>query len=944
MSIGMFTTISYLWASTWHVSDVGLGTWGQIMAVTAAQLIAKVASSGVEQTKADLQSVGASANTAGGIFKSALGGPISIAASVAGKAFSFLKDQMTDGIKIAMAHQDVMAQTIARIKDTGGVAGVTAKAVDDLATSFSRTTKFSADTVQGGEDMLLTFTSIGKDVFPSATKAMVEMAQVTGQSMPSAATMLGKAMDDPIQGISALHKYGVSFNNVQKQLIKTYVEHGQTASAQKEILKILAEQGFGNAAEAAGHTLGGALAILKNNLDDLKRSVADHVLPIFQSFVEFINNKIIPGILSFFTAVSKNAMVKSALKDIGDVMFQVGEVLKPLGGLADIFTGKIKDVTGKASPLLAGLSKDFHGMIITIEKDLSTINLRPFVSAVQDFMSHIDFKQIASGFGQVFGIIQNASPAVNLVRDLASHAQELGQWFRNSVVPALNSAQPGFASLGKALAGLLPAFTTISGVISSTFSKALNALFPIFEKAVPIIIQLAGYIANGLGQAIKFITPYVVQAAKELGKFADDIISRVAPIISHFFDGVKVALDFFHAHWSQIWGIVGPILKGAWDGIVGIIKTAWALASGLIKLGLDMMTGNWKHAWQDLQDMLSGAWDGIKGIIQGGLEIINGVFAGLPGRALQWGENMISSFIQGIQNMLGGVASAAQNVMATVENFIGVHSPTKMGPGRTLDQWGINLVKQFTNDIRAKTPEARLAAEDMMRQIQTAISGATTQLNMAKLSGNVAGQLAAKNTLFDLNAQMSQYQNVVKGAGYSYNAKDRTSPIGFGGQTMDQMVALAGVNKFTKDIASTTTGAHKDAQSLFSGLLKSLDGFAMKIAIAQLQGNSDLVNKLQAQQTTQQTQLSIFQMLAAKKGLTLDETNMNAPISSFHTPTGGSTAPSSAQYQFLGSRNQGAPMVVHVHVPPPTLDGRILANGLMPHITNAIRYNIGGTM
>ena len=68
---------------------------------------------------------------------------------------------------------------------------MTAQAIADLATQYSHLTVFSDDTIQSGENMLLTFRSIGKDVFPTATHSMLELAQVMGGDMQGAAVMLG---------------------------------------------------------------------------------------------------------------------------------------------------------------------------------------------------------------------------------------------------------------------------------------------------------------------------------------------------------------------------------------------------------------------------------------------------------------------------------------------------------------------------------------------------------------------------------------------------------------------------------------------------------------------------------------------------------------------------------------------------------------------------------
>src|SRR5713226_5399088 len=74
-------------------------------------------------------------------------------------------------VKAASDNESALAQLNAVIKSTGGAAGVSAKQAEALAVGIAKTTRFSKDAVLSTEDLLLTFTSIGKDVFPDVTKA-----------------------------------------------------------------------------------------------------------------------------------------------------------------------------------------------------------------------------------------------------------------------------------------------------------------------------------------------------------------------------------------------------------------------------------------------------------------------------------------------------------------------------------------------------------------------------------------------------------------------------------------------------------------------------------------------------------------------------------------------------------------------------------------------------
>jgi hypothetical protein len=197
---------------------------------------------------------------------------------VLAKAFDAGTSAIKGAFTAAIDFQKMQAATAAVIESTGGKAGITAKAVTDLANSLERTTAIDDQVIQGAQNLLLTFTNIGKDVFPTATKAVLNMSTALGTDANGAAIQLGKALNDPIKGITALSRVGVSFTEAQKASIKAMVEMGDVAGAQKLILAEL-ETEFGGAAEAAGKTFGGQLSLLKDTISDTFRDLAVKALP-----------------------------------------------------------------------------------------------------------------------------------------------------------------------------------------------------------------------------------------------------------------------------------------------------------------------------------------------------------------------------------------------------------------------------------------------------------------------------------------------------------------------------------------------------------------------------------------------------------------------------------------------------------------------------------------
>ena len=159
--------------------------------------------------------------------------------------------------------QFALAQLEARVKSTAGAAGQSVGQLSAMASEIQNLTVFSDEAAMGAEAMLLTFTKIKGDVFPGALKATADLATAMGTDLKSAALQLGKALQDPETGLTALRRSGVSFSEDQQKVIKALFDTGKEAEAQKLILAELAIE-TGGAAEAARNTLGGALAALKN--------------------------------------------------------------------------------------------------------------------------------------------------------------------------------------------------------------------------------------------------------------------------------------------------------------------------------------------------------------------------------------------------------------------------------------------------------------------------------------------------------------------------------------------------------------------------------------------------------------------------------------------------------------------------------------------------------
>lgn len=160
------------------------------------------------------------------------------------------------------------AQLNSALKSTRGVAGLSAEALNQHAQALSRVSTFDDDAITGAQALLLTFTQIRGTIFQDATQAILNVAQAMGTDLRSATIQVGKALNDPVLGLTALSRAGIQFSEEQKTTITTLVETNRVAEAQRVILAELETQ-FGGSAQAARDTFGGALQGLTNDLGNL---------------------------------------------------------------------------------------------------------------------------------------------------------------------------------------------------------------------------------------------------------------------------------------------------------------------------------------------------------------------------------------------------------------------------------------------------------------------------------------------------------------------------------------------------------------------------------------------------------------------------------------------------------------------------------------------------
>lgn len=159
------------------------------------------------------------------------------------------------------------------LRGTGYAAGLTKVDLDNMAESMKLKFGIDDDALRDSMAVLLTFKNVSRASFGESLEVAANLAAVMKTDLSSAVMQLGKALENPDEGLTALNRSGVSFNDSQKEMIKQMVETGRQAEAITVILKIMKEQGLDGVAEAMNSGITKATRDAGLAWDDLLKAI-----------------------------------------------------------------------------------------------------------------------------------------------------------------------------------------------------------------------------------------------------------------------------------------------------------------------------------------------------------------------------------------------------------------------------------------------------------------------------------------------------------------------------------------------------------------------------------------------------------------------------------------------------------------------------------------------
>jgi hypothetical protein len=205
--------------------------------------------------------------------------------------------QAAEDAAVANERIDAIAESM---DEFGSQTAKVTKRIKDFADANEFSLGVDADVIKATQAKLLTFRELTRTAdkmggsFDRATIAAVDMAAAGFGEATSNATQLGKALNDPIAGITALNRAGIQFTDGQKQFIKSLVDSGNVLAAQDIILSEIEAQVGGTAAATA--TASEKMTIAFGAISE---EIGKILLPVAESFAQWLIG-VVPDIQKFF--------------------------------------------------------------------------------------------------------------------------------------------------------------------------------------------------------------------------------------------------------------------------------------------------------------------------------------------------------------------------------------------------------------------------------------------------------------------------------------------------------------------------------------------------------------------------------------------------------------------------------------------------------------------
>lgn len=453
--------------------------------------------------------------------------------------------------------------------------------VSDYAEQLERSLAIDADVIRATQTKLATFKNLTASVnesggaFDRATMAALDLAAAGFGSAESNATQLGKALQDPVKGITALARAGVTFTAQEKKKIEELVKSGKLLEAQNIVLSAIESQVGGTAAAGAS-----AFERIRLSLLQVAEAIGTAVLPLIQQLADFIANELVPSVLPKVESLvdSFNKMDPTLKKVIGvalavaaalgPVLLIAGKLITAVGGAITIFSGFTVAGVILAAKIIAIVAA-IAAVVIAFKEmyDRSEV-LR---NAVTNLISTV--KNIATTLlGDVVSAFRSVTGEAGSVRSIFERVARVAGDILGGALEILTNYWNILANGVRVVIKIFEAAFKIFQMVATIIRGALILAFDILLNRLGPISTALRAVANGVRTAFSNIATVVA------GAF-NSVMPAIAGFINFAIRGINKLIDGYNTLEGKIPGItrIGRIAEFTFQNLA--VSTAAAAKS-----------------------------------------------------------------------------------------------------------------------------------------------------------------------------------------------------------------------------------------------------------------------------------------------------------------------------------------------------------------------------
>jgi TP901 family phage tail tape measure protein len=516
------------------------------------------------------------------------------------------------------------------------------------------------------------------------------------------------------------------------QTVKTYISTHVTAAM--DFLKSKFTAGVNNVKKLLSTW---ATAVSKT-FNQVKTWISSHVT----SAMDFLKSKFNAGVTfvknlltSWGTAVktafnnvktSISSHVTSAMNFLqtkfhAGVTYVKGIITPWVSAVSKLFSNVKTYITTHVDQAITRLKLNFYAGVMYVKNTLSPwttavgklfSNVKAFivthVTAAMDFLKN----KFTTGVTNVKNLV---TPWVTAISKLFSNVKS---FIVTHVTGAVDFLKTKFTT------GVANVKTLLTNWYSAVKSLFTNIKTTITTHVTGAVDFLKSKFTTGVANVKSAITTFM-NAAKS-------IFSSIKKFITN---DSGAAMNYFKKVFSSEISVVKTIINGLKTGVSSVFTAIKSLISG-----------NASGAMTALKNAFSAGINMAKGVIKGLGGIIDSVLGGLPSKMLSWGKNAMGMFVKGLKSGISAIGSAVSAAANKIKDFLGFHSPTKMGPAARgeSDQWMPNMMKMLSKGIDDNKDKVQKSTHNVALGIASTFSGTQDVIHKA-VSGTGKSQPAVTN-------------------------------------------------------------------------------------------------------------------------------------------------------------------------------------------------------